>query len=194
MIRAAEGVLIVAHRLGFVMANAGIDQSNIEQASRTSVLLLPRDPDAAARGSRPTLDEAFGRHRRRHQRQFRPALAQWRHRRCARRGGYSCAAELVGRPDLFGRKLRMTEIAVADEIAAGASLVMGQAAEGMPAVLVRGFDAAGSAACRPRADPAEAAGSVPMSGVRNIASSRCAAASAAPSSRSAWSGCFGART
>jgi coenzyme F420-0:L-glutamate ligase/coenzyme F420-1:gamma-L-glutamate ligase len=54
--------------------------------------------------------------------------------------GIPSLVDMVGMPDIFGRKLRMTEIALADEVAAGASLVMGQAAEGLPAVLVRGLD------------------------------------------------------
>ena len=54
--------------------------------------------------------------------------------------GIPSLIDMVGSPDMFGRKLQMTEIALADEVAAGASLVMGQAAEGLPAVLVRGLD------------------------------------------------------
>jgi len=141
VIRAAPNVLIVAHRLGFVVANAGIDQSNIEQMDNTErVLLLPENPDAAAVSLKVALDAAFG--------VACGVIINDSFGRPWRNGvtgvalgaaGIPSVVDMVGSPDLFGRKLQMTEIAVADEIAAGASLLMGQAAEGLPAVLVRGL-------------------------------------------------------
>jgi len=159
VIRTAPNVLIVAHRLGFIMANAGIDQSNIEHSKGAErVLLLPKNPDVAAASLKAALDAAsgaacgvvindsFGR--------------PWRNGVTGvalGAAGVPSLVDMVGRPDMFGRKLRMTEIALADEVAAGASLVMGQAAEGLPAVLVRGLDL--SAPSRPASalirDPAK---------------------------------------
>jgi coenzyme F420-0:L-glutamate ligase/coenzyme F420-1:gamma-L-glutamate ligase len=149
VVRAAPNVLIVAHRLGFVMANAGIDQSNIEHAVGLGrVLLLPENPDAAAASFKADLDGAFG--------VTCGVVINDSFGRPWRNGvtgvalgaaGIPSLVDMVGMPDMFGRKLQMTEIALADEIAAGASLVMGQAAEGLPAVLVKGLDL--SAPARP---------------------------------------------
>lgn len=142
VVRAVPNVLIVAHRLGFVMANAGIDQSNIEHSAGAGrVLLLPENPDAAATSLKAALDDAFG--------VTCGVVINDSFGRPWRNGitgvalgaaGIPSLLDMVGSPDMFGRKLQMTEIALADEIAAGASLVMGQAAEGLPAVLVRGLD------------------------------------------------------
>jgi coenzyme F420-0:L-glutamate ligase/coenzyme F420-1:gamma-L-glutamate ligase len=143
VIRASEGVLIVAHRLGFVMANAGIDQSNVG-VDAEAILLLPRDPDAtcarlrAELGVRHKVDlaviinDSFGR--------------PWRNGVVGvaiGAAGIPALQSLVGTPDLHGRALRITEVALADELAAAASLVMGQSAEGLPVVHVRGFAASG---------------------------------------------------
>jgi coenzyme F420-0:L-glutamate ligase/coenzyme F420-1:gamma-L-glutamate ligase len=142
VIRAAPNVLIVAHRLGFIMANAGIDQSNIEHSNGAErVLLLPKDPDGAAASLKATLDAAFATScgvviNDSFGRPWRNGVAGV----ALGAAGVPSLVDMVGKPDMFGRKLQMTEIAVADEVAAGASLVMGQAAEGLPAVLVRGLD------------------------------------------------------
>jgi len=143
VIRAAEGVLIVAHRLGFVMANAGIDQSNVAD-DPDAILLLPRDPGATAARLKAGLDarhrtdvgiiinDSFGR--------------PWRNGVVGvaiGAAGIPALQSLVGTPDLHGRALRVTEVALADELAAAASLVMGQSAEGIPVVHVRGFAATG---------------------------------------------------
>ncbi|MEA2874608.1 MAG: coenzyme F420-0:L-glutamate ligase / coenzyme F420:gamma-L-glutamate ligase [Hyphomicrobiales bacterium] len=144
VVRAAPGVLIVAHRLGFVMANAGIDQSNVGDGSGEEILLLPRDPDASSSRLKAGLDarhkadigvvinDSFGR--------------PWRNGVVGvaiGAAGIPSLQSLVGAPDLYGRALRVTEVALADELAAGASLVMGQSAEGLPVVHVRGFGARG---------------------------------------------------
>lgn len=143
VIRAAEGVLIVAHRLGFVMANAGIDQSNVGD-DPDGILLLPLDPDATCAKLKAELDmrhqadtgviinDSFGR--------------PWRNGVVGvaiGAAGMPALQSLVGTPDLHGRALRITEVALADELAAAASLVMGQSAEGLPVVHVRGFGAKG---------------------------------------------------
>jgi len=141
VVRCRPGVLIVEHRLGYVMANGGVDRSNVDPAAGAEpVLLLPRDPDASARQLREALGAQLG---------IAPAvIINDSFGRAWRRGtsgvalgaaGLPALLDLRGQPDLFGRSLRVTEIGFADEIAAAASLLMGQAAEGRPAVLVRGL-------------------------------------------------------
>ena len=157
VVRYRQNVLIVAHRLGFVMANAGIDQSNIRHVDgEERVLLLPRDPDGSAATLKARLDTAFD--------VDIGVIINDSFGRPWRNGvvgvalgvaGLPSLLDMIGQPDMFGRPMQMTEIAVADEIAAGASLLMGQAAEGLPVVVVRGltFDAASrpaSALVRPR--------------------------------------------
>lgn len=157
VVKHRRNILILAHRLGFVMANAGIDQSNIEHADgEERVLLLPRDPDRSAAALKVRLDAAFA--------ADVGVIINDSFGRPWRNGvvgvalgvaGLPSLLDMIGAPDLFGRPMQVTEIAVADEIAAGASLLMGQAAEGLPVVVVRGltFDAAArpaSALVRPR--------------------------------------------
>jgi coenzyme F420-0:L-glutamate ligase/coenzyme F420-1:gamma-L-glutamate ligase len=136
-------VIIVEHRLGFVCANAGIDHSNVKGddiAGEEWVLLLPLDPDASAQRIREGLEAYSGARL--------GVLIIDSHGRAWRMGTMGVAIgvsglpglmDLRGRPDLFGYNLRVTQVGVADELAAGASLVMGQAAEGTPVVHVRGF-------------------------------------------------------
>lgn len=141
IVRHRPGVLIVEHRLGFVMANAGIDRSNIDPAMGTEpVLLLPRDPNASAAALRENLGARFG---------AAPAvIVSDSFGRAWRRGttgtalgsaGLPALVDMRGHADLYGRELRVSEIGFADEIAAAASLLMGQADEAIPAVLVRGL-------------------------------------------------------
>lgn len=143
ILRAQPGVLIVQHRLGFVCANAGIDHSNVRNTTGTSdewVLLLPRDPDASACLVRDQLEAAYG--------VQIGVLIIDSHGRAWRLGTVGLAiglaglpglVDLRGQPDLFDFRLRITEVGAADELAAAASLVMGQAAEGTPVVHARGF-------------------------------------------------------
>ncbi|MGE0733589.1 MAG: coenzyme F420-0:L-glutamate ligase [Alphaproteobacteria bacterium] len=141
VLRTRPGVIVVAHRLGYVLANAGIDASNVESPDgRERVLLLPRDPDASCRALRDGLRAATG--------TDVAVIVNDSLGRAWRNGTVGVALgaaglpgllDLRGKPDLNGRTLRVTEIGVADEVAAAASLVMGQAAEGRPIVLVRGF-------------------------------------------------------
>lgn len=143
VLRSRPGLIIVEHRLGFVCANAGIDRSNVTQESDLdgdSVLLLPVDPDLSASVIRSTLEEAFG---------VRiGVLVIDSHGRAWRNGtvgtsiglsGMPGVVDLRGEPDLFGYQLQVTEIGAADELAAAASLLMGQADEGRPVIHVRGF-------------------------------------------------------
>lgn len=155
VMRVRKGALIVRHRLGIVLANAGIDQSNIDQ-EREAALLLPVDPDASAAKLRAGLRAATG---------VGPAVLiidslgrAWRTGTTGTAigiAGMPGLLDLRGRPDLHGRPLASSELGLADEVAAAASLVMGQADEGRPIVLVRGVGLArrdGSAAelIRPR--------------------------------------------
>ncbi len=140
VLRVRPGLIIVEHRLGFVCANAGIDHSNVDQAAGERVLLLPEDPDASARRLRDRLEAACG---------VRPAvLIIDSHGRAWRMGtvgvaigvaGLPALLDLRGRPDLFGRRLQVTQVGLADEVAAAASLLMGQADEGCPVVHLRGL-------------------------------------------------------
>lgn len=139
VVRTAPNVLITRHRLGLVMANAGIDASNTGNAQPDSVLLLPQDPDASAARLRDAiqarlevtlgvvLSDSFGR--------------PWRN------GVVNVAIGSAGLPALHdkrggldrdGRALQVTQIAYGDLLASAAGLAMGEAAEGIPAVLVRG--------------------------------------------------------
>jgi coenzyme F420-0:L-glutamate ligase/coenzyme F420-1:gamma-L-glutamate ligase len=158
VVRRRPGLLIVEHRLGFVMANAGVDHSNVESENGTErVLLLPLDPDGSARALREALlaassarlgviiSDSFGRAWRKGT--LGVALGA---------AGLPALVDLRGHPDLFGRQLQVTETGFADEIAAAAELLMGQANEGVPMVLVRGLS--WSAPAAPAADlvrPAE---------------------------------------
>ena len=141
VVRRRPGLLIVEHRLGFVMANAGIDHSNLPQRGGADrVLLLPVDPDGSAARLRQAIAEALG-----------VAIAvivsdsfgrPWRKGTVGvaiGAAGLPSYIDMRGQSDLFGRELLVTETGFADEIAAAAGLVMGQAAEAVPMVLVRGL-------------------------------------------------------
>ena len=153
IIRLKQGVIITEHNRGWIMANAGIDASNVECVEgQENILLLPLDPDASAAQLKLTLDtkyqtdvgviinDSFGR--------------PWR------LGTTSVALGAAGLPslwdrrgdeDLFGRELKVSQQALADELATAASLLQGQAAEGQPVILLRGFDFGSD---RPSANPA----------------------------------------
>lgn len=143
VLRYKPGTMIVEHRLGFVCANAGIDRSNVNTADDIEgelVLLLPEDPDASAERIRMNLEEVSGARI--------GVLIIDSHGRTWRMGTVGVAiglsglpglVDLRGQPDLFGTKLQVTQVGAADELAAAASLVMGQAAEGRPVVHVRGY-------------------------------------------------------
>jgi coenzyme F420-0:L-glutamate ligase / coenzyme F420-1:gamma-L-glutamate ligase len=141
VVRQKRDVLIVVHRLGCIMANAGVDQSNVAGEGSDLALLLPRDPDASAAGLKARLDQEFGV-------DFGIIISDsfgrpWRLGVVGialGAAGIPSLRSLIGTPDLFGRKMRVTEVAVADEIAAAASLLMGQGAEAQPAVHLRGLD------------------------------------------------------
>lgn len=142
VLRCIKDVLIVRHRLGFVVANAAIDQSNIEGGGERA-LLLPENPDASAARLRDAIrkrcgvsvavliSDSFGR-------PWRLGVTGV----CIGCAGLQALLDQRGKPDRFGRELQVTQIAVADQITAAATLVMGEADEGRPIVVVTGLPAA----------------------------------------------------
>lgn len=151
------GVLIVVHRLGMVMANAGIDRSNLDPTGEEErVLMLPENPDATSAVLRARIEAHFG---------VRLAVVindsvgrAWRNGTVGiaiGAAGLPSLDDRIGARDLYGRRLEATRVGFADEIAAAASLVMGQADEAAPLVIVSGLDwrapdAAASALHRPK--------------------------------------------
>ena len=138
VVRKRVNLLIMQHRLGFVMANAGVDHSNVGGEDR--VLLLPADPDGSADRIRDGLARLTG---------VAPAVVitdsfgrPWRRGSCGvavGAAGLPALIDMRGMPDLFGRKLEVTQVGLADEVAAAASLLQGQADEGQPVVVLRGL-------------------------------------------------------
>ncbi|MBI1383380.1 MAG: coenzyme F420-0:L-glutamate ligase [Rhizobiales bacterium] len=149
VVRAAPNVLVVETSHGIVLANAGLDQSNLpadahEGAARRRALRLPADPDASAARLREALERVF------------PAPIgvvvsdsvgrAWRIGTVGLAIGVSGMPALLdmrGMPDMSGRRLEVTMVALADQVAAAANLVIGEAAEGTPAARVRGLAVAG---------------------------------------------------
>lgn len=139
VVRQRKGVIVVEHKLGFICANAGIDHSNVGNVEE-NVLLLPENPDRSARQLREKIEQKTNK--------TIGVMIIDSHGRAWRNGTVGVCIGLSGIPavvdergwkDLFGYTLKATIVGVADELAASASLVMGQAAEGTPAVHVRGF-------------------------------------------------------
>ena len=153
VVRAIPGVLITRHHSGCVMANSGIDQSNLGPGEDDRVLLLPRDPDDAALRLRASLmryalgarapaviiSDSFGR-------PWRVGVTNV----AIGAAGFPALVDRRGEPDRGGRPMAVTQIALADLAAAAAGLVMGEADEGVPAAVVRGL--AWSGAPRPATD------------------------------------------
>ena len=143
VLRVRPGTIIVEHRLGFICASAGIDHSNVRGEDGNPedwVLLLPEDPDRSALEIRRKIKVATGNRI--------GVMIIDSHGRAWRLGTIGTAIGISGLPgvvdkrgwqDLFGYRLKITIVAAADELAAAASLVMGEAAEGIPAVHVHGF-------------------------------------------------------
>ena len=143
VLRTRVGTIIVEHRLGFVCANAGIDHSNVAGLGNSAeewVLLLPLEPDKSAEKMRSEIRLKTGRNV--------GVLIIDSHGRAWRNGvlgstiglsGMPALVDMRGQEDMYHYALRVTTIGAADELAAGASLMMGQAAEGTPVVIARGF-------------------------------------------------------
>lgn len=137
--RMRPGLLIVRHKLGFTSANAGIDRSNVAQGDDETVLLLPKDPDESAWQLREAWQELWG--------VDVGVIITDSHGRPFRIGnvgvaigvaGFSAIWDRRGELDLFGYELQHTFVAVADELASAAGIIMGQASEGIPVVIIRG--------------------------------------------------------
>ena len=143
ILRSNSNHIIVEHKLGFICANAGIDHSNVESLDADSenwYLLLPENPDFSAKNIREKIigvsHKNIG------------ILIIDSHGRAWRNGvvgttiglaGLPALVDLRGKKDIYGYKLQNTQVAVADELAGTASLVMGQSSEMIPVVHVRGF-------------------------------------------------------
>lgn len=146
VLRRKPGVIVVEHRLGYVLANAGIDASNVgPEEGKPRVLLLPVSPDDSARKLKSGLEircgvrigviinDTFGR--------------AWRNGAigtCLGSAGLPALTDLRGDIDLFGRTLMVTTMGLSDELSGAASLLQGQGSEGRPIVIVRGLDWASS--------------------------------------------------
>jgi len=143
IIRKRPGVLIVEQKLGFVQANAGIDQSNIINKNGDDddlCLLLPVDPDKSAANIKKEfrsrhnvnvgviINDSIGRAWRIGSLGLAIGVA-----------GFTALEDYIGQTDIYGRELVVTQVGAADEMAAGASLVMGQTDEKTPVVIVRGY-------------------------------------------------------
>lgn len=141
IVRHSADVIITEHRLGIVLANAGIDRSNVA-GDEDTVLVLPQDPDASAAKLRQSLGKHFGVH-------LGVIITDsvGRPWRLGTTGiaigcsGVTALDDMRGQTDMFGRVLQVAEVAVADCVAGAAGLIMGEGAESMPVVLVRGIDA-----------------------------------------------------
>lgn len=141
VIRHRKGVLVVQNHHGVILANAGIDRSNLEQDKEQDwVLLLPKDSDLSAKKIHQELFSKTGVHL--------GVIINDSIGRAWRNGtlgtaigvaGIPSIIDLRGRKDLFGNPLRVSEEAIADELASAASLLQGQADEALPVVLIRGF-------------------------------------------------------
>ncbi len=139
VVRKRPGVVVVEHKQGYVHANAGIDRSNLPASEKERVLLLPKDANASAEKLRWALskqvdcdlgviiNDSAGRAWREGTVGFAIGTA-----------GFNPLVNLVGQQDRNGREMETTQVAVADELAAAASFIMGQADEGMPIVIVKG--------------------------------------------------------
>ena len=139
VLRHRRGLIVVEHRLGMVMANAGIDHSNVD-GDGERVLRLPLDPDASAGAIRAALEDRFGAEQ--------AVVVCDSVGRAFRNGvvglaigvaGLPAVLDLRGERDRAGRELKVTTVGFADQVASAAELVMGEGAEGTPAVLVRGL-------------------------------------------------------
>ena len=146
IVRQKPGIVIVRHRLGFVCANAGIDQSNIDHQDGEQALLLPENPDRSAAALRERLQAAAG--------VALAVLITDSHNRPWRLGtvgvaigaaGIEVLEDFRGGVDLFGRELKVTLINRVDAIAAAATLLMGETAEGVPLVVAKGLPSQHSA-------------------------------------------------
>jgi len=136
--RMGDGHLIVESKHGFVCANAGVDQSNVP--GERIVAPLPKNPDRSAQRIRRRINELTGKDV--------AVIISDTHGRAFREGEINIAVGIAGivpirdrrgETDLFGYVLRIKQTAIADELASAAELVIGQAKEGIPAAIIRGY-------------------------------------------------------
>jgi len=136
--RMRDGHIIAETKHGFICANAGVDRSNVP--GERNVAPLPKDPDQSARNIRQRIRELTGKDV--------AVFVSDTHGRALRRGEINVAVGVAGmKPirdrrgenDLFGYTLRVKQTAVADELCSAAELVIGQAAEGIPVAIIRGY-------------------------------------------------------
>lgn len=135
----ASGLIILRHRLGFISANAGVDQSNVGE-NPNYALLLPKDPDASCLKLHKRIKEKLNIHvgiiiNDSHGRPFRSGTVGV----ALGIAGIAAVESMIGKPDLFNKKLRSTVVGAADQLASAASLLMGQADEGQPIIHIRGY-------------------------------------------------------
>ncbi len=141
VIRCIKGLIVVQNHQGVILANAGIDHSNVEQDNeKEQVLLLPKNPDGSAKTIHKKLLARTGSHL--------GVIINDSIGRAWRNGsigtaigvaGLPAILDLKGREDLYGNQLQVSEQAIADELASAASLIQGQADEALPVVLIKGF-------------------------------------------------------
>jgi len=138
IVRMGEGHIITETKHGFICANAGVDRSNVP--GERNVAPLPRNPDASAQRIRRRIKELIGKDV--------AVIISDTHGRALRRGEINVAIGIAGmkpirdrrnETDLFGYTLRVKQTAIADELCSAAELVIGQADEGIPAAIIRGY-------------------------------------------------------
>lgn len=139
VVRYRMGVLIVEHKLGFIHANAGIDRSNIDQL-KDIVLLLPENPDKSAKKISESISKYFQKNisviiTDTMGRPFRNGIVGF----TIGSHNIECLLDERGKKDLYDNELKVTQIGIADELAAASSLLMGQAAQKKPVVLIKGY-------------------------------------------------------
>ena len=135
-----KNVVIVEHKLGFININAGIDQSNILQ-DKNLALLLPKNPSKSAKDIQKKLSKMLEKNisiiiSDSMTRPYRAGVINF----ALASHNIQSFIDLKGEKDMFGNTLRGTEIAVADELASAAGLLMGQSDEAKPVILIKGFD------------------------------------------------------
>jgi len=138
IVRMGDGHIITETKHGYVCANAGVDQSNVP--GERNVALLPKNPDGSARGIRRKIRKLTGKDV--------AVIVSDTHGRPLREGEINVAIGVAGinpirdrrgETDLFGYVLRVKQTAVADELSSAAELVIGQADEGIPVAIIRGY-------------------------------------------------------
>jgi coenzyme F420-0:L-glutamate ligase/coenzyme F420-1:gamma-L-glutamate ligase len=140
IISTAKNVIIVEHKLGFININAGIDRSNIPE-NKNIVLLLPEDPSLSSQKIYEDISSKTNKNisviiTDSMTRPYRSGVTNF----ALASSNIQSLIDLKGEKDIYGNILQATEIAIADELAAAAGLLMGQGSEGMPIVIIRGFD------------------------------------------------------